>query len=81
MSKANMKTVFGRLSSKNRVRIPGEVLLAMDIQVGDEIVFIYEGEKVTLAKAGGQQAHWNQAMEGALSEWNSQEDEEAYSDL
>ena len=53
----------------------------MEIQVGDEIVFIYEGEKVTLAKAGGQQANWNQAMERAFSEWNSQEDEEAYSEL
>ena len=34
MSKANMKTVFGRLSSKNRVRIPRDVLLAREIKVG-----------------------------------------------
>ena len=81
MSKADMKIVYGMLSSKNRVRIPVEVSLAMDIQVGDEIVFIYEGEKVSLAKAGGQQANWNQAMERVLSERNSQEDEEAYSEL
>ena len=72
---------ISKLTSKYRATIPVEVRTALGIGKGDALKFEIQKGRVTLSKATPVDIAFGQAVEGTLSEWHSQFDEEAYRDL
>lgn len=71
-----------RLTSKYQATVPAPVREALDLGKGDTIVFeIRQDGVVTLRKATPLDLAFAKAIEPLLSEWDSEEDEEAFGDL
>lgn len=70
-----------RLTKKYQATIPQAVRKALVLAPGDSVVFEVTEDKVTLKKAAGVDWEYLQAVSGTLSEWESDADEEAWSDL
>ena len=69
------------ITQKGQATIPAEVRKILDLGAGDKIGFeINEGE-VRLVKVQPYDFAYHQALTGTLSEWDSQEDDEAYDEL
>ena len=76
-----MKTATSKLTKKYQATIPEPVRRQLHLQAGDAIAFDIEGDDVHLRKARHVDLAFTQSLEGTLSEWVSQADEEAYRDL
>ncbi len=76
-----MQTTTSKLTSKYQATIPAPVRDALDLHAGDTIAFDMENGEIRLRKAGQLDIQWAAALEGTMSEWNGEEDEEAYRDL
>ena len=76
-----MRIPTSKLTSKFQATIPEPVRRVLQLKAGDAIVFEIENEKVLLRKAQPLDLAFAQSLEDTLSEWASDEDEEAYRDL
>jgi bifunctional DNA-binding transcriptional regulator/antitoxin component of YhaV-PrlF toxin-antitoxin module len=70
-----------QLIHHNQAIIPDPVLEALKLREGDAIVFEIDQAGVHLRKAPPIDKAFTQALQGALSEWDSAADDEAYADL
>lgn len=76
-----METATSKLTRKYQATIPAAVRRQLHLQAGDAITFDIEGSNVHLRKARPVDLAFAQGLEGTLSEWASQADDEAYRDL
>jgi AbrB family looped-hinge helix DNA binding protein len=71
-----------KLTSKNQTTIPKEIRQQLGIKAGDAIIFqIKKDGTIILKKAKPFDKDYLEALEHTLSEWNSKEDDDAFSDL
>lgn len=71
-----------KLTSKYQTTVPASVREALGLSKGDSIAFeTADDGNVTIRKAMPLDLEFAKALEPLLSEWNSDEDEEAYSGL
>lgn len=76
-----MRTATSKLTRKYQATIPKSVREILHLQAGDAIAFDIEGETIRVRKARWLDLEFAEALEGTLSEWSAEEDEEAYRDL
>ena len=70
-----------KLSSKSQVTLPKEVREALGAKPGDTIVYEVEGAVVRLKRLEPFDAAFHKSLSNTLSEWASDEDEEAFDAL
>jgi AbrB family looped-hinge helix DNA binding protein len=70
-----------KLSSKSQVTLPREVREALGAKPGDTIVYEVEGNVVRLKRLEPFDAAFHKSLSNTLSEWASDEDEEAFNAL
>jgi antitoxin PrlF len=70
-----------KITSKGQVTLPKEVRKSLGVEAGDRLVYELEGKTVRLRKAEPFDAAWHGAIASTLAEWNSPEDDEAFSGL
>lgn len=70
-----------KLTSKYQATVPEKVRQALGLHKGDAIAFEIQKNKVTIRKATPLDLQFAKSLEGTLSEWNSEHDDEAYRDL
>jgi antitoxin PrlF len=76
-----MKSAKSKLTSKYQTTIPQEVRELLLLKKGDEVVFEIEDGRVVVRKATPLDLEYLSSVESTLSEWNSENDEEAYKGL
>jgi AbrB family looped-hinge helix DNA binding protein len=76
-----MKTATSRLTRKYQATIPQPVRAALHLGAGDAIAFDIDDDSIKLRKAQPIDLAWAKALEGTLSEWQGEADEEAYRGL
>jgi AbrB family looped-hinge helix DNA binding protein len=76
-----MQTAISKLTKKYQATVPKAVRKKLQLNAGDSIAFEIDQDIVKLRKAGQIDIEFVNAMVPTLSEWNSQNDEEAYNDL
>ncbi len=76
-----MQTATSKLTKKYQATIPGPVRKLLHLETGDEIAFDIDGDDVYLRKARPVDLAFAQSIEGTLTEWATEADEEAYRDL
>ena len=76
-----MQTATSKLTRKYQATIPEPVRSLLHLESGDEIAFDIDGNDVHLRKARPVDLAFTQSIEGTLTEWTSEADEEAYRDL
>ena len=76
-----MQTATSKLTKKYQATIPEPVRKRLHLKMGDEISFDIEKDGVHLRRARPVDIAFTQSLENTLSEWTTQNDEEAYSDL
>jgi antitoxin PrlF len=71
-----------RITSKGQATIPAVVRRKLSLRPGDRVIF-EESERgeIVVHKAEPLDIEFLRALEGTLSEWNSQADDLAYDDL
>jgi AbrB family looped-hinge helix DNA binding protein len=69
------------LTTKCQATIPAEIRKELGLHAGDKISFETLNGKVYIVKVPAFDLAHHKAMESTLSEWNSEEDSEAYDDL
>ena len=76
-----MQTATSKLTKKYQANIPEPVRKLLHLQTGDEIAFDIEDDDAHLRKARPVDLAFAQSIEGTLTEWTTEADEEAYRDL
>jgi antitoxin PrlF len=76
-----MRTATSKLTKKYQATIPEPVRRILHLNAGDAIAFHVEDDKVMVRKARPTGLVFAKALEGTLSEWASEADEEAYGGL
>jgi antitoxin PrlF len=76
-----MQISTSKLTKKYQATIPGAVRDFLHLTSGDVLAFDINGHDVRIRKARPIDLAFTHAIEGTLSEWASEADEEAYSDL
>jgi len=76
-----MQTVISKLTKKYQATVPKAVRKKLDLNAGDIIAFEIDKDIIKLRKASPVDIDFLNALAPTLSEWNSQNDEEAYNDL
>ncbi len=76
-----MQSQISKLTKKYQATIPSSVRKVLHLEAGDAVSFDIEGDTVLLHKARQVDYAFAQALEGTLSEWATDADEEAYHDL
>ena len=76
-----MQTATSKLTKKYQATIPEPVRRLLHLKAGDAVAFDIEDDDVHLRKARSVDLVFAQSLEGTLSEWTSEADEEAYRDL
>jgi len=74
-------TATSKLTKKYQATVPAIVRKKLKLNAGDVIAFEIEKEIVKLRKARPFDLEFSSALVPTLSEWESQNDEEAYNDL
>lgn len=73
---------MSKLTSKYQTTVPGPVREALGLSKGDTLAFeMAEDGAVTVRKATPLDVEFSRALEPLLSEWATEEDEEAYREL
>ncbi|MEO0014691.1 MAG: hypothetical protein RLZZ535_3080 [Cyanobacteriota bacterium] len=80
MSIAKSK-LTSKVTQKYQATIPQSVREKLEIGKGDRIIFEIEDDKVVLKKLSSLDWEYLESVSATLSEWSSDADEEAYSDL
>ncbi|MGH7915603.1 MAG: AbrB/MazE/SpoVT family DNA-binding domain-containing protein [Candidatus Binataceae bacterium] len=71
-----------QLTSKGQATIPASVRIKLGLKPGDAVIFEEsEAGTVYIRKAEPVDREFISALEGTLSEWNSENDDKAYGDL
>lgn len=70
-----------KVTQKYQATIPQAIREKLAIQKGDRIIFEIENEKVVLKKLSPLDWEYLESVSATLSEWSSEADEKAYSDL
>ena len=76
-----MQTATSKLTKKYQATVPAVVRKKLNLNAGDVIAFEIENETIKLRKARPIDIEFSTALVSTLSEWESQNDEEAYNDL
>ncbi|OGQ94626.1 MAG: AbrB family transcriptional regulator [Deltaproteobacteria bacterium RIFOXYD12_FULL_57_12] len=76
-----MQTATSKLTTKYQATIPDPVRKILHLNAGDAIAFDIENNSVRIRKARPVDMAFASSLEGTLSEWASEADEEAYRDL
>jgi antitoxin PrlF len=76
-----MQTSTSKLTKKYQATVPKVVRKKLKLNAGDVIAFEIENETIKLRKARPIDIEFSSALVPTLSEWESQNDEEAYNDL
>ena len=76
-----MQTAISKLTKKYQATVPEPVRKKLNLNAGDVIAFDIEDDIIKLRKARPIDIEFSKALIPTLSEWESQNDEEAYSDL
>ncbi|MBN1904556.1 MAG: type II toxin-antitoxin system PrlF family antitoxin [Deltaproteobacteria bacterium] len=76
-----MQTAASKLTKKYQATVPEAVRKKLKLNTGDVIAFEIDNDTVRLRKALPIDIEFGSALVPTLSEWESQNDEEAYSDL
>lgn len=74
--------ISSKITSKGQTTIPVNIRQALHLNAGDEILFHLEGEQVVIRKAQPLDIEYLKAIQSSfVSEWESQEDCEAFDGL
>ena len=76
-----MQTAISRLTKKYQATVPKAVRKKLQLNAGDAIAFEIDNDIIKLRKATPIDIEFSSALVPTLSEWESQNDEEAYNDL
>jgi AbrB family looped-hinge helix DNA binding protein len=76
-----MQTAISKLTKKYQATIPKAVRKKLKLHAGDVIAFEIDNDIIKLRKATPIDIEFSSALVPTLSEWESQNDEEAYNDL
>jgi antitoxin PrlF len=76
-----MHIVKAKLTSKFQATIPKEVRITLHLTAHDQIVYEINGDQVILRKATPLDLDYLNALQYTLTEWESEEDENAYKHL
>ncbi len=76
-----MQTAVSRLTKKYQATVPKSVRKKLNLGAGDVIAFEFDNDIIKLKKARPIDIEFSKALVPTLSEWASQNDEEAYHDL
>ncbi len=76
-----MQTAASKLTKKYQATVPEVVRKKLKLNTGDVIAFEIDNDTVRVRKALPIDIEFGSALVPTLSEWESQNDEEAYSDL
>ena len=76
-----MQTSTSKLTKKYQATIPEPVRRALHLEAGDAIAFDIEGDAIHLREARMLDLAFTKSLEGTLTEWSGEADEEAYRDL
>ena len=72
---------ISRLTSKHQTTVPEKIRKLLGLRKGDLVGFDIRKKVVTLKKVAPIDLKFAKSLETTLSEWNSENDEEAYRDL
>lgn len=71
-----------KLTSKFQATIPQDIRATLKLKAGDQILFeVTKDQQVIIKKAMPKDLVYLKSLESTLSEWNSMNDDEDYSDL
>lgn len=73
--------IASRVSSKGQVTIPREIRDTLGVVQGDSLAYEVRDGVVILRRVEPFDAAFHKAVSDTLDEWNTPEDEEAFSDL
>ena len=76
-----MQTAVSKLTKKYQATVPKPVRKKLNLKAGDVIAFEIEDDIIRLRRARPIDIEFSNALVPTLSEWESQNDEEAYSGL
>ena len=76
-----MQTAISKLTKKYQATVPEVVRSKLGLKAGDVIAFEIDNEIIKIRKAQPIDIEFSSALVPTLSEWKSQNDEEAYHDL
>jgi AbrB family looped-hinge helix DNA binding protein len=76
-----MQTAVSKLTKKYQATVPEVVRKKLNLAAGDTIAFEIDNDEIKLRKARPIDLAFANALVPTLSEWESEHDEEAYSDL
>lgn len=77
-----MQTEIGKITSKGQTTIPASLRKELNLAAGDEIIFEHKNDTITIRKATPLDIEYYKAVQASFaSEWNSQEDAEAFDGL
>ncbi|MBW2005198.1 MAG: AbrB family transcriptional regulator [Deltaproteobacteria bacterium] len=76
-----MQTAISKLTKKYQATVPEVVRSKLELKAGDVIAFEIDNEIIKIRKARPIDIEFSSALVPTLSEWESQNDEEAYNDL
>lgn len=76
-----MNTATSKLTKKYQATVPEQVRKILELHAGDTIAFDIDHDTIRLRKARPIDIEFSSALIPTLSEWESQNDEEAYNDL
>ena len=76
-----MQTSTSKLTKKYQATIPEPVRRLLHLEAGDAIAFDIDGDAIQLRKARSVDLAFAESLEGTLTEWASEADEQAYRDL
>ena len=73
---------IAKVTAKGQTTIPQEIRAALNVKPGDLLAWeLGENGRVEVRRVQPLDVEYLRALEGTLSEWGCQEDEEAYRDL
>jgi len=76
-----MQTAISKLTKKYQATVPEVVRSKLKLKAGDVIAFEIDNEIIKIRKAQPIDIEFSSALVPTLTEWESQNDEEAYNDL
>ena len=76
-----MQTATSKLTKKYQATVPKNVRKKLELKAGDVIAFDIDNDTIKLRKARPIDLEFSSALIPTLSEWDSQNDEDAYNDL
>ena len=76
-----MQTAISKLTKKYQATVPEAVRKKLKLNAGDVIAFEIDNDIIKVRKAIPVDIEFSSALVPTLSEWGSQNDEEAYNDL